>query len=122
MKKLLILTSMIFASTQVIAADRKTNCTLAQKELNVIKSEQDMIVEKYKISVKTSLGSQMKNQNGQKLLINIDPNNEYLKTIAKLSIAEATLEAMIEMCGEGTLPASAPKGPYDYTAQIIPKQ
>jgi hypothetical protein len=121
MQKFMIMASLVLLSTPV-AAVTNNNCTLAQKELNLIKSQQDMMVEKYKISIKQNLSEQVKTQSDGKLSVNVDPNNEFVKAIAKLSVAGATLEAILDLCKDGALNTSAPKkGPDDYTAQLIPK-
>lgn len=106
-----------------------TNCDLAQKELNLIKSQLDMVIAQYKITLKKNIQDQVKAGGGKKININVDPNNELVKSLTKLSVAEATFEAMFEMCKDGSLkstnttaPAAATTAPQDdYKAQLIPK-
>ncbi len=126
MKYLMMLTSLAVICATANAESKGMNCTLAEKELNLIRSQLDMIEEKYKIFVKQSVGPQIQSQTGKPLNINIDGNNEYVKAIAKLSVAEATFEAVLDMCKEGSFKNSgnAPidKNQDNYTATLIPKQ
>lgn len=123
-----ILVVFLGLSASVRAADTGgSNCELAQKELDLVKAQLAMIVEKYKISVKNMVKAQLKVNPGQKVSINVDPNNELVKALTKLSIAEATFEATVEMCKDGSLKKDAANamppapGQEDYKALLIPK-
>lgn len=125
MKNYLVLAGILLITTSASAENAGMNCALADKQLNLIKSQLDMVKEKHKISIKQSVQPQIQAQGGKQLNINIDQNNELVKAIAKLSIAEATFEAVVDMCKDGTLKQTSDKienkNPDNYTATLIPK-
>jgi len=126
MKYPIVFTSLIVFATPTFAQAPGMNCTLAEKELNLIKSQLDVAHEKFKMYVKQSVGSQVQAQPGKPLSINVDGNNDYVKAIAKLSVASATFSAVLDMCKEGSLKnvtnVPADKNADNYTATLIPKQ
>jgi hypothetical protein len=119
------LASLLNFATAYAADSPGMNCTLAGKELTLIKSQLDIIIEKYKIQIKQNFAPKMPTTPGQEIKINVDANNEFVKAIAKLAVAEATFEAINEMCKDGSLKASTDKisggNKDEYQAKLIPK-
>jgi len=112
------------AYAQTTASPQVTppNCDLAQKELDLIKSELDVVIAKYKISIKDNISNQLKAGGGsQKVTLSIDGNNDAVKAISKLSIAGATYAAMLEMCKDGLLKPNATTTADGYKAQLVPE-
>lgn len=132
MKKVLLVTALFTLAANVDANASNSNCELAQKELNLIKSQKEMIIAKYKLAIKENIRQQLKasegqtgqtgnNAGGRKITLNVDANSQPVKAITKLSIAEATFEAMLEMCKDGSLKPEIVNATDGYKSQIIPK-
>lgn len=80
--------------------DKQMNCQLIDKRLDLVKSQLAVVVEQYKIFFKKEMMPQLKQAQteGKNAKFTISGNNKYAQAIAKLSMAEATYEALSETC------------------------
>lgn len=127
MKMILLATALISLAAGAEARASNASCELAQKELNLIKSEKEMMIAKYKLAVKENVRNQLKagagapgNTGGRKITLNVNPNSDAVKAISKLGLAEATFEATLEMCKDGELKPEVSNNLDGYKAQLIP--
>lgn len=95
------------------------NCQLIEKKLNLINSQLEVVIEKYKIFFKTKILPQMKSQDGKPAQIKIGKDNGFVKAMSNLSVASATYEALKEACNENSL-APTNKVEDDFSATLIP--